>query len=117
MDRRAERVVELASEIASRREQLRMLEVELERLLIVPPAPGDAAVTTGMVAGSLASRIVAWLDARPSAAFDISAIARGIGATHLVSVRGTLQRLVASGRVVRAERGRFRAVTEAAATP
>lgn len=83
-----------------------MEDLNQEKTITVSPAPVTTSKKRDM---SLTSRICHLLAAEPKREFDITTAASLLGNTNATRVRTTFARLSKEGRVVRAERGRYRA--------
>ena len=112
-----EAVIELATRISTLRQQMNVLEVELDRLLAsrngaTPEAGAGVSVT---VPGSVANCIVELLGAHSRQAFDARTVATRLKILNLNSLRTTMIRLAKEGQIRKVRRGQYRACKEAAA--
>jgi hypothetical protein len=115
--KKRERIIQLVTEINTLRGRTEALEKELDSLL--PPDDEHEDVCTestgkssGLVAGSMASRIVELLNSHPDRSFDALTIAKELGIANLNSLRGTLLRVAESERIRKVRRGTYKAGRE-----
>jgi len=119
MDRR-ERIIELSQLIFGLRNQLRILESELDTLIGTPPiVPTILRSPQGEVLGPsahleepVAERIIRALELQRDKDFDARGMLQELGLPEdrFPTVRSTLHRLVNEGRIARPTAGRFAAL-------
>jgi hypothetical protein len=116
MDKR-EQVIQLAKEIAEARQQLSQLEAQLDRLIgdtpksLMAGRADVSALVDPWTHGSMASRVVQYLNAHPGIGFSTRDLFAAVGATEdeQNSVLATLSRLTSDGQIDRIDRGVYAA--------
>ncbi len=110
-----ERIIDLVTQIAAAREQVRRLETELDQLLPGngrrhargPGRPRKPQKGKRSPRGSLTLRVLQLLEADPKQALAVPDIAQRLDVVSLPSLRKTVLRLAAQKKIQRRERGKY----------
>jgi hypothetical protein len=108
---RRDRIIELGAIIKELRSKLKVYEQELDRLLD-PSENGVSDYAERNSPDSIWNRTLAYLEADPKQAFSAPTIATALQVANVNTIRGTLSRLAAVGKISKAGRGEYQARQE-----